>query len=77
MSITIENPTAEEIIAALKREIPASEFERLKNLLSSDTPPWEDPSYSSEWSEEDLRDLDLHTARLIDERFGPEKENYD
>ncbi len=34
MSITIENPTAEEIIVALKSQISASEFERLKELLS-------------------------------------------
>lgn len=37
MSITIENPTAEEIIAAIKAQIPPSEFERMKELLSHDS----------------------------------------
>ncbi len=77
MSITIENPTAEAIISEIKRQIPASEFERLKTLLLEEKPYWEDPAFSSEWSEEDLRALDRHTARLIDERFGPEEGNYD
>lgn len=77
MSITIENPTAEEIIAEIKRQIPAPEFERLKALLNEEKPYWKDPTYSGEWSEEDLRDLDRSTARLIDERFGPEAGNYD
>lgn len=35
MSITIENPTAETIYAAL-REVPAHEIERLKVLLNSE-----------------------------------------
>ena len=38
MSITIENPTAEEIIAELKRQIAPSEFERLKVLLNDEHP---------------------------------------
>ncbi len=37
MSITIENPTAEEIIAAIKAQIPNSEFERLKILINQDS----------------------------------------
>ena len=37
MSITIENPTAEEIIAAIKSQIPDSEFERLKVLINQDS----------------------------------------
>lgn len=76
MAITIENPTAETIYAAL-RDVPAREIERLKELLNAQKPYWEDAAYSSEWSEEDLRDLDQNTARLIDERFGPEAGNYD
>ena len=77
MSIIIENPTAEAIYAEIKRQVPAHEFERLKTLFTEDKPYWEDPTYSGEWSDEDLRDLDRATARLIDERFGPEEGNYD
>ena len=76
MVITIENPTAETIYAAL-RDVPAREIERLKELLNAEKPYWEDATFSSEWSEEDLRDLDRSTAQLIDERFGPEEGNYD
>ena len=75
MSITIENPTAETILAAL-RDVPAGEVERLRTLLNSRS-IMDDPSYSDSWSEEDFRDLDRYTARLIDERFGPEEANYD
>ena len=42
MSITIENPTAEAIYAAIKSQIPPSEFERLKNLLSHEETPEEE-----------------------------------
>jgi hypothetical protein len=51
MSITIENPTAEEIIAAIKAQIPDSEFERLKILINQE---------SEETSEEE--ELVWHTA---------------
>lgn len=77
MSITIENPTAEEIIAAIKAQIPPAEFERLKNLLIQEKPYWEDPTYSSEWSEEDMRDATRSTGLLIEKRFGPEEVDYD
>jgi hypothetical protein len=77
MSITIENPTAEAVIAAIKDQMSADEFERLKNLLSHEKPYWEDPTYSDDWSEEDLRDAVRSTALLIEKRFGPEEGNYD
>lgn len=77
MSITIENPTAEAIIAAIKSQIPPREFERLKELLNQEKPYWEDPVYSGEWSDEDLRDAQHATALLIEKRFGPEESNYD
>ena len=73
MSITIENPTAEAIYHALK-QVPESEVARLRELLATNAPVVDE---SSEWSDEDLRDLDRATAKLIDERFGPEKGNYD
>ncbi len=77
MSITIENPTVEAILAEIKRQIPANEFERLKALLLGEKPYWEDPTYSSEWSEEDLQDATRATGLLIEKRFGPEEGNYD
>ncbi len=77
MSIIIENLTAEAIYEEIKRQVPAREFERLKMLFNEEKPYWEDPTYSGEWSDEDLRDLDRATAQLIDERFGPEKGIYD
>lgn len=76
MSITIENPTAETIYAAL-RDVPAPEIERLKVLLNAEKSYWENASFSSEWSEEDLRDAAHSTALLIEKRFGPEEGNYD
>jgi hypothetical protein len=77
MSITIENPVAEEILAALKRQIPPSEYARMRALINEEPPYGEDPTYSSDWSEEDLRDAQRATALLIDKRFGPEEGNYD
>jgi len=77
MSITIDNPTAEAIFAEIKRQIPGHEFERLKSLFSAEGNPIGESTYGSDWSEEDLRDLDQATARLIDERFGPEEGFYD
>ena len=74
MSITIE-PTAEAIFQALQ-QLPAPEIERFHQLFQG-TPIVGAMDDSSEWDDEDLRDLDLQTARLIDERFGPETENYD
>ena len=76
MSITIENPTAEAIYEALQ-SVPANEIERLKALLNGEKPYWEDPTYSSEWSEEDLRDAGRSTGLLIEKRFGPETVSYD
>ena len=76
MSIPIENPTAETIYAAL-RDVPAREIERLKELLNAGKSYWDDPAYSSEWSEEDLRDAAHSTALLIEKRFGPEAGDYD
>ena len=77
MSITIENPTAEEIFAVLKSQIPPSELERLRALLVHITPYWEDPAYSGEWNEEDLHDAQRSTALLIEKRFGSEAVDYD
>ncbi len=75
MPITIETPTAEAIFSAA-RYLSEEEKCKLRLLLQSDALT-ADPTYSGEWSEEDLRHLDRHTARLIDERFGPEEGNYD
>ena len=73
MVITIENPTAEAAFEALK-QLPAKEWTRLQQLLTAAS---YGEGYQDFWTDEDLRDLDRATARLIDERFGPEEGNYD
>lgn len=77
MSITIDSPSAEAIFAEIKRQIPDHEFERLKSLFHAEGNSMSAAPSGSDWSEEDLRDLDHATARLIDERFGPEECFYD
>ena len=73
MVVTFQNPTAEEILAALREvRVPDAEIARLSSLV-----PTPSNGEGTQWSEEDLRDLDRYTARLIDERFGPEEGNYD
>ncbi len=75
MPITIENPAAEAIYSAVLF-LSDEEKRKLRSLLQRDE-LIADAVYGEEWSEEDLRDLDRSTARLIDERFGPEPGNYD
>lgn len=73
MSITIESPTAEAVLEALK-QLPAVEVDRLKWLLDHrEVTPVDE---STEWSDEDLQDLDRSTGMLILERFGPEEGDY-
>lgn len=73
MVVTFQNPTAEEILAALREvRVPDAEIARLSSLV-----PTTGSGENTRWSEEDLRDLDRYTAHLIDERFGPEEGNYD
>lgn len=72
MSILIESPTAEAIWRAAQ-QLPREEMARLKQMFEGATPNTSGDS----WSEEDIRELDRATARLIDERFGPEPGNYD
>ena len=74
MSITIENPTAETILTAL-RDVPESEIKRLTALLNARC-LLDDPTYCSSWSEEDFVDLHRYTGRLIEKRFGPEEGDY-
>ena len=75
MPITIENPTAEAIYSAVLF-LSDEEKSKLRLLLERDQ-VMSDPSYSDEWSEEDLRDATRSTALLIERRFGPEEVNYD
>lgn len=80
MPITIEKPTAESALQALT-QLPESELARLRELLAA-TPLQngdysDDPSYSSEWSEEDIEDLRRSTALLIEKRLGDEEVDYD
>ncbi len=73
MSITIETPTAEAAFQAL-RQLPGEELKRLKEMFAAID---YGEGFQNFWTDEDLADLDRHTARLIDERFGPEEGNYD
>lgn len=81
MPITIENPTAEAVWKAVQ-QLPQDELARLRELLAV-TPSengddyFNDPTYSSEWSEEDLADARRATGQLIEKRFGPEAGDYD
>jgi hypothetical protein len=70
MGITIEHPTAESAIEALKK-LPASELAKLMAILLD-----HEPQRQSDWSAQDLDDLDRATARLMDKRYGPEEGNY-
>ena len=68
MPITIENPTAEAIYAALQN-VPASELLRLRAML---TPP---VNRSTEWSDEDLSDFSAAGAALYEEIEAQENPN--
>ena len=72
MPITIENPTAEAALEAL-RKLPSAEMERLRQLLEVSNPVNE----SDEWSEEDIEDFRRSIHRLIEKRLGPETHDYD
>lgn len=81
MPITIEAPTAEAALQALT-QLPESELARLRELLTA--VPLQngddystDPTYSSEWSEEDIEDFRRSTALLIEKRLGDEEVDYD
>lgn len=63
MSITIENATAESVFEALK-QLPAEEWQRLRDMLITTTPLIDE---STEWSEEDLRDFSNAGAALYEE----------
>ena len=68
MPITIENPTAEAIYAALQN-VPASELARLRAML---TPP---VNRSAAWSDEDLSDFSDAGAALYEEIEAQENSN--
>ena len=70
MSITIESPTAEAALEAL-RKLPAGEMERLRQLLNPSTPVDE----NTEWSDEDLSDFSAAGAALYEEIEAQELKN--
>lgn len=70
MPITIEKPTPEAFFEAA-RQMSRDDRRKLSELLSAEA------DAQTQWSDEDLRDLDRDTARLIDARFGPEEGLYD
>lgn len=68
--------TAESVYAEVVQALPSSEQFKLATLIMNRIPPEAVVDYSTEWSEEDLRDLDRATGMLIERRFGPEEGNY-
>ena len=68
MPITIENPTAEAIYAALQN-VPASELARLRAMLTLPI------NRSTEWSDEDLSDFSDAGAALYEEIEAQENSN--
>ena len=68
MSITIENPTAEAIYAALQN-VPASELARLRAMLTPSV------NRSTQWSDEDLSDFSAAGAALYEEIEAQESQN--
>lgn len=78
MSQNVETkPTAESVYAEAVQDLSSSERFKLATLILNGIPSEAVVDYSTEWSEEDLRDFDRATAELIDQRFGPEEGNYD
>ena len=75
MPITIETPTADAIYSAVLF-LSEDEKEKLRLLLLRDQ-IHADPTYSEEWTEEDLRDATRSTGLLIEKRFGSEEADYD
>lgn len=55
--------TAQEVYDRSIKPLPAAERLRLAALILNDIPPQAVVDYSDEWSEEDMRDLTLHSLR--------------
>lgn len=70
MPITIDNPTAESIYAALQ-SVPPNELARLREMLTA-TPPI---NRSTEWSDEDLADFSAAQSALTEEIEAQESQN--
>ena len=68
MPITIENPTAEAIYAALQN-VPAAELARLREMLAPKV------DRSTQWSDEDLADFAHAGATLYEELEAQEAQN--
>ena len=73
MSITIETPTARDAFIALQK-LPDDEFLRLKEMLVEAE---FGEGFQDFWTDEDLKDAQAATGRLIEKRFGPEEGDYD
>ena len=68
MPITIENPTAEAIYAALQN-VPESELARLREMLTPSV------NRSTAWSDEDMSDFSAAGAALYEEIEAQENSN--
>jgi hypothetical protein len=67
--------TIQELYDRSIRPLPAAERLRLAALILNDIPSEAVVDYSDEWSEEDMRDLTLHSLRRAAESFGEEDED--
>ena len=70
----VTQTTAEEVYAQIVKPLPASERLKLATMILNDIPPLSVVDYSDEWSDEDIRDLTIHTLRYAAESFGEEEE---
>lgn len=71
----ITQPKVEEIYAQVVKPLPASERLKLATMILNDIPPLSIVDYSEEWSEEDMRDLTIHTMRYAAESLAEEPED--
>lgn len=55
--------------------MPAPDRLRLATLILNDIPPNAVVDYSDEWTDEDLRDLTIHTLRHADASLGEEPDD--
>jgi hypothetical protein len=62
--------TIQELYEQSIKQLPAPERFQLAVLILNDIPPQALVDYSDEWSEEDLRDLTLHSLRQAAESMG-------
>jgi hypothetical protein len=68
----VTQTSVEELYAKVVKALPPSERLKLATMILNDIPPQAVVDYSEEWSEEDMRDLTIHSMRYAAESFGEE-----